>query len=288
MNQAAVDDLKAEHAATLDSEVARLENTINGLKLDLKATQDDLAKAKSGLELSRAEVENLRSQRDEARASSLSSTDGAAAQEEAIRLAQELANTKDDLAAVTEHLDLTKASLTELSNNHSRESEEAARSRAEEVQKMQNSHTEAIKALAIEKSELSIKLSDLEGELSTLKAKVAAEAGPAKSNGNGAAPPSPGVTKEELQRMYEAHNLKIHDLEAEHQKIVKVLRDELQALNSKVGELQEEVARKAMEVGYYEQEQDEHQEQITRYVGVFGFKSFLVSSLTLGIIFGFF
>ena len=246
-------------------------------------------KAKSGLEHSRAEVENLRSQLDEARASSVSSTDGIAAQEEAVRLAQaQLANTKDDLTAVTELLDLTKASLTELSNNHSRELEEAAQIRAEEAEKMQSSHTEVIKALANEKSELSIKLSDLEGELSTLKAKIAVETVSAKSNGNGAVPSSPGVTKEELQRMHEAHNLKIHDLGAEHQKTIKVLRDELQASNSKIGELQEEIARKTMEINYYEQEQEEHQEQITRYVGVFGFKSFLVSSLTLVIIFGFF
>lgn len=258
------------------------------MRLDLRATQDDLAKAKSGLELSRAEVENLRSQQDEARASSVSSIDGVAAQEEAVRLAQQLANTKDDLAAVTELLNLTKASLTELSNNHSRELEEAAQNRAEEVQKMQNSHAEVIEAFANESSELSIKLSDLEGEFSTLKAKVAVETVSAKSNGNGAVPPSPGVTKEELQRMYEAHNLKIHDLDAEHQKITKVLKDELQASNSKVGELQEEIGRKTMEIQYLEQEQEEQQEQITRYVGVFGFKSFFVSSLALVIIFGFF
>ncbi|RDB28486.1 hypothetical protein Hypma_015670 [Hypsizygus marmoreus] len=265
-NLSALEDLKAEHVASLDSEVNRLEKIISTLKLDLKATQEDLIKAKASLETARAEVENLTTQRDEARAAAISASDASPAHvEEIARLTKELSNTKDDLAAVTEMLNLTKVSLTELSNNQAKDLEEAAKARADEVTKLRNSHDEDVAALTAQKSDLSTKLSDLEGELLTLKATIAAEATAPKSNGNGVlAPSSPGVTKEELQRLHEAHNLKVYDLQAEHEKIVKALKEELEASKDKTSELQQEVGRKAMEIEYLEQDQEENQEQITR------------------------
>jgi len=123
---------------------------------------------------------------------------------------------------------------------------------------------EEVTTLVTEKSNLLMRLSDLQGELATLKAAVAAGPISTKGNGNGAMPSSPGVTKEELQRMHEAHNLKIHDLHAVHQKNMKALKEELEASDHKVVELQQEVARKSMEIEYLEQDQEEHQEQITR------------------------
>jgi len=69
--------------------------------------------------------------------------------------------------------------------------------------------------------------------------------------------------------MHEAHNAKLHDLQAEHDKALKAVKESLDASMSKTDELTQEVARKAMEIQYLEQDQDESQDQITRYVEFF-------------------
>lgn len=267
-HESALKDLKEEHASILESTVGGLEKQISKLNLELKATQDDLAKAKANLELARSEVESLTAQRDEAKAA-LTEVPGVSPQhvDEIARLTNELGVAKDDLQAISENLDLTKASLHDLSNNHATELEEAAKGRAEEVTKLRGAHDEEVTTLATQKSELLIKLSDLEGELATLKASIEAEAAAPKSNGHGAvAPPqSPGITKEELQRMHEAHNLKVHDMQAEHEKALKALEEKLETSETKVDELNAEVGRKAMEIQYLESDQDEQSERITRY-----------------------
>ena len=66
--------------------------------------------------------------------------------------------------------------------------------------------------------------------------------------------------------MHEAHNAKVHDLQAEHDKAFKALKESLDASLSKSEELQQEISRKAMEIKYLEQEQEESSDQITRYV----------------------
>lgn len=202
------------------------------------------------------------------------------------RLKKELSIAKDDQAANTDMLNLTKASLDEMSQNHVKELEEAAKARADEVTKLRKGHDEEISSLATQKSEILVRLSDLEGELSTVKAAAAAEPVAPKSNG-AAAPQSPGVTKEELQRLHEAHNLKVHDLQADHDKALKALKEELENSLEAAAKLREEVARKAMEIQYNEQEQDESAEQITRYVRFFGLKGFFGAVLALVAVYGF-
>ncbi|KAK7064336.1 laminin-like protein epi-1 [Favolaschia claudopus] len=249
-HESALNDLKQEHASALESTVGGLEKQIAKLNLELKATQDDLAKAKTNVEAARVEVENLTAQRDEAKAA-LSAAPEVSPQhaEEVSRLTKELSIVKDDLQDSTEMLNLTKASLEELSNNHTRELEELAQARAEETMKLRAAHDEEITTLASQKSELLTKLSDLEGELATLKATIEAGA------------PAP---KEELQRMHEAHNLKVGDMQADHEKAIKGYKDELEASLTKVDELNAEVARKAMEIQYLESDQDENAERVTR------------------------
>ena len=88
--------------------------------------------------------------------------------------------------------------------------------------------------------------------------------------------------------MHEAHNLKLYDLQAEHDRALRAVKDELAAALSQADELNQEVTRKTMEIQYLEQDQDESQDQITRYVRVFGFKSFLVGVCSLAVIYGLF
>ena len=252
-----------------------LEKQIINQTLELKATQDDLAKAKVALEGSRVEIESLTAQRDEAvAAASAEAPPDAAIVEEVQRLTKELAHAKDDAAAAHDALDLTKQTLSEVSNNQIKELEEAAKSRAEEVMRLNAAHEEEIAALVGQKSDLATKLSDLEGELATLKASTSADP-PASPKTNGTTQPaSSGVTKEELQRMHEAHNAKVHDLQAEHEKALKALKENLDASISKSEELQEEVTRKAMEIQLLEQEQEDSSDQITRYVGYYATHDF--------------
>lgn len=266
VHDATLNDLRLEHAAALESAVGDVGKQITKLSLELKATQDDLAKAKANLEAARSEVDTLTVQRDEARAALAATPERSPEHaEEVARVTGELGVTKDDLQAVTEMLQLTKASLEEMSNNHVTELEEAAIRRAEEVKKLRATHDSEVTALATQKSDLISKLSDLEGELATLKALVDVQTPTPKSNGAMVHSQSPGITKEELQQMHEAHNLKVHDLQAEHEKAVKGVKEELGASENTVDELKADVARKAMEIQYLESEQDEQNDRITRY-----------------------
>ena len=98
-----------------------------------------------------------------------------------------------------------------------------------------------------------------------------------------AAPPV--ITKVELQ-LHEAHNLKLHDVEVDHNRKIRVLKEELEAERPKADQLQQVVSSRAMEIQYLEQEQEESQNQITRYVRFFGLKSIIGGIIALGVILG--
>lgn len=286
-HQTTVEGLKAEHQAALESQVKSLEKQISKQAVELKATQEDLAKAKGALASSTAELESLKIQLDEARAVA-AAVDQTDKDEVIVRLQKELANAREDNASLNDMFMATKESLTEVSRNHVKELEEAAKGRAEEVTKLRAVHQEEISGVTSEKSELQTKLSDLEGELATIKATLATESvSSPKSNGTAHARTS-SVSRDELQKLHEAHNLKVHDLQAEHERAIKALREQYEIALAKADELQQEVGRKAMEIQYLETDQDESQDQITRYVKIFGLKSFVGAMCTLAVIYGLF
>ena len=286
-HQTTIDDLKAEHQAALESQVKSLEKQIHQQAIELKATQEDLAKAKGALASSTAELESLKIQLDEARAVA-AAVDKTDKDEVIARLQKDLANIREDHASLNDMFVATKESLTEVSRNHVKELEEAAKGRAEEVTKLRAAHLEEISALTSEKSELQTKLSDLEGELATIKATLATESVSApKSNGTAHARTS-SVSRDELQKLHETHNLKIHDLQAQHEREIKAMREQHEIAIAQVNNLQQDIARKNMEIQYLETDQEENQDQITRYVKVFGLKSFVGAMCTLAVIYGLF
>jgi conserved oligomeric Golgi complex subunit 6 len=278
--------LKVEHAAALDEQVNMLEKQISNQNLELKATQDDLGKAKAALSLSLQEFESVNLQLEEARKSAealVASTAQDRANEFA-KLSKDLANAREDQAALHDVLAAQKESFKDMSENHTKELEEAAKGRAEEVTKLRAAHETEMVALSKDNSNLATKLSDVEGELATLKAEVGAEPiSTPKSNGT-AQIPSTGVTKEDIQRLHEAHNLKINDMQAEFEKSLKMLKEELETVEKKGSDLELEIGRKNMEISYLEQDQEENQDQITRYVKLYGFKSFLGGLVALAVI----
>jgi len=269
-NQNSLEELKAEQASAFEIEVGSLNKHINKLNLELKATQDDLAKAKTSLETSRGEIESLTQQRNDAR----TQADAAPAVNpeqaaEILRLVKELESVKDDLTKTTERLTLTKSTMAELSDNHVKELEAAAEGRADEVLQLRAAHDAEVSDLATQKTELLVKFSDMEGDLATVKAALSAhETTSPKANGM-SHPPSSGVPREELQKLHEAHNLKIHDMQADHDKALKLAKEELESALNKINDLQQDLTRKDMEIQYLEQEEEESQERITRYLATF-------------------
>lgn len=278
-----MDVLKADYEQVLASQVGELEKRLSNQSLELRATQDDLAKAKAALDSTRAETESLKAQLEDARAAFAAASASPDQASEIDRLTKDLASLRDENVMLNDVLAATKDALSEMSSNHTKELEEAARTRVEEVIKLRAAHEEDIGLLASQKSELSLRLSDMEGEIATLRAQAAAA-----PKSNGAGPSSlTMVTREELQKVHEAHNMKMHDLVAEHERTVRGLRDEIEGLHGKLEELHQDVTRKSMEVKYLEQEQEESQDSIIRYVKVFGLQSLFGVVIALAVIFDF-
>jgi len=254
-----------------------------------------LAKAKTALEASRSEVQSLKEQLEKVKAAAEAEvrlTPEHIAENE--RLKRALSGAEADLSVTTEILNLTKSSMTAMSDHHARDLEEAAKARAEEMSKLKVIHEEELISLTKEKDALSVRLSDTEGELATVRAELGSlKASPKVNNGivasRDATSPSIGVvTDEMLSQVHEAHNLKLGDLMAEHDKAVKMLQQQLDDAQKKIGDLGDEVSRKTMEIQFMESENDEQTEAVTRYVQFFRLKSCIGGLVALAFIFGFF
>ena len=269
-HQAQVNDLRSEGLANLDDQVTALEKTINNKNIELKATQDDLAKAKAALSATAPEIDALRQQLEEAKAatSSIATTVAAEHNTEIQRLLKELSDTRDDVTATHEVLAATNDSIQLMSQKHSEELEESAKARAEEVLRLRSAHDQEVAKLNQEKAALTARVSDLQGEMANLQASAAAAAelqSSQKRNGLGHSSTTE-VSKEELQKLHEAHNLKMHDLRAEHDKAAKSLKDDLELARAEAGEMRNSIEGKNMEMSFMQQEIDEKDDTITRYV----------------------
>jgi chromosome segregation ATPase len=262
--ESTVNSLKAEHAAELDAKVKALEKKLASQALELQATQDDLGKAKAAVAATKPEIDSLKAQLEEAARKVESAKSSASANVDADyeRMKSARISAEDDLAAMKEALTVTQESIVEMTTSHGRELEQAAQARVEERNKLQAEHAAAAAAFEKEKQELLARVSDLEGEVSTLKADVAAAASAApKTNGKA---PAPAAPQESMEKLHEAHTLKIKDLTAAYEKQIKALQEEREEALSQVDGLKADVARKAMEVQYLEQEQEENQEETKR------------------------
>lgn len=286
-HQSTIESLKAEYEEALRSQVAAQEKRFSSQTLELKATQDDLAKSKAALNQVSQELESVKGQLTSAH-QTLDSLDKGDKDEIITQLSKDLSNLRDEHAALSDMFQATKDSLREISLNHSKELEEAAKGRAEEVTKLRANHQSEIDQLNNDRNELATRLTDLQGELATVKASISAD--PLKSpKGNGTAHArTSSVTRDELQKVHEAHNLKLYDLQAEHDRRLLQMQKELDEVRSTADTLNQELSRKNMEIQYLEQDQEENQDQITRYVRVFGLKSFVGGLVTLAVIYGLF
>jgi chromosome segregation ATPase len=288
-HKATVEGLKVDHEAALASQAQTFQKQLSNQALELKATSEDLAKAKATINVSLQEVESLKVQLDEARRAAQASASAADADQNAeiIRLNKELSNSRDEHSGLNEVFHATQESMQEMSKNHQMELEEAAKRHTEEASKLRAAHDVEIQSIVADKSNLVTRLSDLEGEVATLRAYATPTEAAASPKRNGSAPvPAETVTKEELLELHETHNLKINDLQAQHVKAMRALQEQVDAAIAKADEMEQDLARKKMEIMYLEQDQEESQDQITRYVKLFGFKSFLGAIFALVVVIG--
>lgn len=272
VHQTSLDEAQASHQNALENQVSGLEKQIGNLQLELKATQDDLAKAKAGLEAALALEGTLRTQIEQ-KDSEFAATKLLVDQsEEVARLTKELANTKDDLLNLTEAFNVSKESFQQISGNHTLELEEAAKHRAEEVTRLRETHEEEASAFKRERDALASQISELEVELMTLKATAEAQPPTAsmslRKDTNGAIPGSSVVTKEELQRMHEAHNLKVYELESSHEQTIKELTEKLEAATVHAEEQNTLAERLQMEINFAEQSAEENEDELKQYVRI--------------------
>jgi hypothetical protein len=267
-----VDDLKASHESTLDETTKTSEKLISNLKIELKATQDDLAKAKASLASTQAEIDSLKIQLQESQhaveQAASTSADSHAADLEQVR--KEHSNTKDDLKAMEEALAASKetfaATHEQMTNNHKVELEEAAKGRADALQALKEAHEQDLARLNGERAQL---LSNLEDEREA-KEKALSQlellsrtppASPAKGNG---VLPASVVPKEELEKLHQAHTLKVDELELAHKKALQAVQDELEESKKLQAELSEDNSRKALELNFTASEKDEAVEELNQ------------------------
>ncbi|KAH9039917.1 hypothetical protein EDB84DRAFT_1476973 [Lactarius hengduanensis] len=266
-HQATVEGLKVDHEATLASQAQTFQKQLSTQTLELKATSEDLTKAKATLNASLQEVESLKVQLSDARQAVQATASAAEAGQNAeiVRLNKELSNARAELDGVNEIFQATQESMQEMGKNHQMELKEAAERRTEDASKLRAAHDAEIQSIAAAKSDLVRRLSDLEAEVVTLRADATPTEAIASPKRNGSAPvPTEIVTKEELQQLHEAHSLKINDLQAQHEKAMRALQEQVDAAVAKADETEQDLARKKMEIMYLEQDQEENQDQITR------------------------
>lgn len=282
-----IDSMTEEHSSLLEAQVKALEKQLSNQALELKATKDDLSKAKAAAEAANAETASLKGQLDSAAQATANTPDvPPAVAAELQRLKTEVSHRDDDLSAHKEMLALTKESLTQVSNSHQTELNELAESRAKEVSQLREQHDELVKSVMTQKTGLQSQVHDLEGEVATLKAKLADSDQPAKVNGTAAHPASPGFSKEELQKLHEAHNLKVHDIQSNHQKEGKELKARIEELEAELDDQKAKIEHKNMEIKFLESSDQDSADEISRYVicSWFDYKHlFLAGSVILAV-----
>lgn len=262
---------------------------ISKLTLELKATQDDLAKSKAALTTSAQELESLKAQLEVAGATAkvLAASAAPDRTEEVNALRKELGDARSDLTALQEVLAATNESIEDMSNRHGRDLEEATEAHVAEVTELKSTFKSELAQLAEERSDLTSRLSDAQGEIATLKATIAAgPAVPALTRAPGHGRTGSGTaTKEELRELHQAHNMKMNDIQAEHEKKLREVMEELEVATKRAKDLESEVSQKNLEISFMEQDQEESTNTIARYVRLLGLKSFLGGMLVLALIY---
>lgn len=187
------------------------------------------------------EIDSLRAQLEEAKAATTSAVSAAGDEHssEYQRVIKALSVAQDDLTNVNEAYQISKDSLSQMANSHTVELEEAAKTRAEEATKLRAQFEEEKQVLIRERSELAARLAEVEADLNVARAAPAHPPTPPQSPpANGKAGYTNGsVSREELERLHQAHSHKVIDLESAHEKAIQALREQLEEVRLATGKI---------------------------------------------------
>ena len=282
-SQETIDQIRAAHENTIkERQIAHeealstssksLEKELNSIGLDLKATQDDLTKAKANLATAQNQVDALTAEvnrlKDDLAAAQATASHGSDHASEIERLKSEVFNLNDELTMVKGAFQATKESFGEISSNHERELEEKTMVHIEQTQKLKAELEAERASFAEARTKLESELEDERvakerAKAEALAAQTALQTPPMSPKPNGNAP-APMVPREELQKLHEAHSAKLSELDADHQKALENLEEQLRVMKENYEAANAALQSKTLELQYTESEKQDLESEVAR------------------------
>lgn len=254
-----LENMNSSLATEAEERIAELRKRLGDTDLELRAARDDLLKTKASLSQKETELSSITNEyNDMKEMSKLGKREEANSSTEVADLQKKLEATIDELSGTRAAFEATKESIEAMSNNHRQELEESATKRAREMADLQQAF-ELEKADLIEKKNAALnKVHELEIEVKS------GENGHVQSQAASTTSGPSGIPREELNRMYEAHNLKVHSLEANHRKSISEMEATLEQSLKFKEELQAAAERREMEIHFLTTENEENADRIKR------------------------
>jgi conserved oligomeric Golgi complex subunit 6 len=267
-----IQEHQAAHEEVLSTSSKSLEKKLNSAGLELRATRDDLAKAKANLTAAQNEVAALSVQVNQLKETltavrvATSSDAGRAAEVE--KLKGEVFSLNDELTMIKGAFQATKESFAEISASHERELEEKTKLHVEQTQKLRAELEEERSLFERLRNKLESELEDERvakerAKAEALAAQTALQTPPMSPKPNGNAP-TPMVLREELQKLHEAHSAKVSELEADHQKALQGLEEQLRAMMENYEGANTALHSKTLELQFTETEKQDLESELAR------------------------
>jgi chromosome segregation ATPase len=275
-------DARQSHQTEVDRLVQDYEKKLSNQNLDLKATKDDLVKAKSALPLVQGELESLKAELLKAQEAVKTASADDAASKQVLLLSEELGKTKKALQGLQSTHDTCKGQLASLNDRHAQELEQSVLNHVSTLSKLDQEYASEKEDLLRQISSLQQRNGELEVEVAALaseKAETHDPPSPTLPQVNGNVANAAIITREELSRMHEAHNLKIHEIEASYKKQVSELEAAVAAAVKHAEESEMTAERTGMENHFLRSEGEEYADRIKRYVS---YRVVIYTSLALG------
>ena len=271
-HETTITELNAAHEDTLSTSSKSSEIKLNSVMVELRATQDDLAKAKANFAAAQNEVDALSTQVNQLKEAL--DTAQTAASSDASRAAEieglkgEVFSLNDELTMVKGAFQATKESFAEISANHDRELEEKTQSHVEQLQKLKAELEEERASFAQTRTKLESELEDERvakerAKAEALAAQTALQTPPMSPKPNGNAP-APMVPREELQKLHEAHCAKVSELEADYQKTVDNLEEQLREMKVNFEAASAALHSKTLELKFTDSEKQDLENEVAR------------------------
>jgi len=229
-----------------------------------------LAKAKASLAAAQNEVDALTLQVEQLKgalniAEAAASSD-AGREGEIERLKGDVFSLNDELTMVKGAYLANKESFTAITASHERELEEKTQLHVEQTQRIRAELEEERALFTRQRTKLEGELEDERVAKETAKAEVLAaqtalRTPPTSPKPNGSAP-IPVVPREELQKLHEAHSAKVSELEADHQRALRNLEEQLRAMKEDYEAANAALQSKILELQYTENEKQDLESEI--------------------------